>query len=153
MSSRGNGSRPARARLRYLRFVLPVQDATSRAHQGVFVEAYRLRRSGSLSGESLDRLEELIDWFEHELAVPSCLRDRDVPRAICWFRPEAHQMLGRMWEMVHLMRELGIVVVLRKTSAPGSVLYRDEHQIVAIPYRRDRLRARRRRSAITADRL
>jgi hypothetical protein len=44
-------------------------------------------------------------------------------------------MVDRVWEMVHLLQDNGVVVDFIHTANPGYVCYQDRHQIAAIPFR------------------
>jgi hypothetical protein len=116
----------------YLRFVIPGQDADSRQPQGVFRTAYELLDSGALDRDAFARVRAELDWFVKHLPIP---QQNIHPRAIFWFRSDAKECTRRIWDLVHLLREHGRVVEMKKTSAPGRIIYRDGLQVGAMPLR------------------
>jgi hypothetical protein len=41
-----------------------------------------------------------------------------------------------MWELVVILQDEGVYVDVRRTTRPGQVVYCDDQQIAAIPFRR-----------------
>ena len=129
----------------YLRFTVPVKDADSGSPTGVFTAAYTLLDSGELAEYEQARLRELLDWFVEHLRVPPCLKDAQNPRAICWFGAEAREHLAKVWELVWLLRENGVIVRMETAAAVGDVVYADAFQVAATPWRDRRGKRRWRR--------
>ena len=63
--------------------------------------------------------------------------DRSIlrPRAIFWFRWRAEPMIRRFWNLAGVLKELDYEVRILKTARPGYVLYEDDDQVGAIPFR------------------
>jgi hypothetical protein len=123
----------------YIRFETSCRCAHSGRRLGVFRSAGRLEHREDLSDWTADQLEESLAWFNQNLIVP---RRRLVERrGVFWFRSDAHQIVGRMWDLVAILRNEGVFMEVRRTSTPGMIVYEDEQQVAAIPHRR---RVRRR---------
>ena len=118
---------------RYLRLIVPELDRGSRRERGLFGPAYDLLDEERLPTHEHQRLEEIVSWFESHLPVPdrSSLR----PRAIFWFRLRAEPMIKRFWNLAGVLSELDYEVRILKTARPGYVLYEDDYQVGAIPFR------------------
>jgi len=110
------------------------RDDLSGSSRGVFHAAYDLQKSTQLESHEYDWLGDTIVWYQDNLPVPSYFKKRksDDP-AICWFRVSAQARIGRLWELVHLLKEYGAFVRTIRTRNPGEIVYEDEYQIVAIP--------------------
>jgi len=76
-------------------------------------------------------LGEHLTWFNRNLVVPS-LGDRGW-RCVFWFRSEATEFIGRMWDLVAILNEEGVSVQKRWTTEPGKIVYGDDYQIGAVP--------------------
>jgi len=56
-------------------------------------------------------------------------------RALCWFRPEAREVISRAWQMAKLVERAGIPVRVYRKLRPGTVVYEDDFQVAAVPWR------------------
>jgi len=123
----------------YLRFISTDIDPDSRTSAGIFTAAYELRYSGVLSAYELDRLCDLLVWFGRRLPEPTMfMRTRRAAHrrpGICWFKISAREHLERIWEMVALLEDNGVWIRMLKTAQPGYIVYEDDWQIVAEPFR------------------
>lgn len=79
------------------------------------------------------QLRELLAWFNRNLKVP--------PRRVfrnglgrCWFRTDSTEIRDRLWTWIMLLRSEGLRVRETASRNPGMITYRDEHQVVAVPY-------------------
>jgi hypothetical protein len=127
----------------FLRFTVGERDPESQWWKGLFTAAYELRESGRLTPDEMVLVQEIIDWFNEHLPIPTCFRRLKERRAICWFTASAGEPLTKIWELVTFLESQGIFVRLHKTADPGTRLYRDEYQVVAVPQRQQRLRVAR----------
>lgn len=101
----------------------------------MFVAAYLLLESGDLSPEQREYLRGLLDWFNENLPQPP--ESFYASRAIFWFKSAAHENIGRVWDMVHLLREHGYHVEAYKCRHLANISYEDEFQVAAYPSGRD----------------
>jgi hypothetical protein len=121
----------------FIRFVSGEVDEDSHVPAGIFCAAWDLigeRRR--LEGEYCV-LRELLDWFNEHLKSPSDYRLKTawlMERAICWFRPTAHEHLSRAWEMAGILERNGVPIYMIKTREAGYILYEDEAQVFAVPF-------------------
>ena len=122
----------------FIRFVIANRDQNSGRRQGLFQAAYKLRASGQMSARDEQQLDDVLHWFDENLAEPERLAISSKPRrkaqAISWFRDAATEHIARMREFQTLLDGYGIVVDMLRERRPGYVVYEDEHQVVAYPF-------------------
>lgn len=118
-------------RVRYVRFSIPERDDWSGRRTGVFHAAYRLRRTTRLEGEVLESLDRAMTWFGENLPAP----ELDEGRAIFFFKSSSESCISRIWELIWILREHDRHVELQWVDQPGRIVYEDDHQVAAIPWR------------------
>ena len=57
------------------------------------------------------------------------------PRAIFWFKPTATEAIRMLWGLAQLLRGHGYHVEMLTTDRPGYIVYEDDLQVAAIPFR------------------
>lgn len=123
----------------FIRFVVPVRHADSHRPTGVFHAADELRRRDILADEECARLNGLLRWFNRRLRVPHRLsrsrRAHACGKAICWFKPDARLHVARVRELAALLERHGVTTDLIRTARPGYVVYEDDYQVAAVPFR------------------
>ena len=123
----------------YVRFVVGADAENAAWLNGIFTEARLLRDAGELYDYESERLQAIFDWFNEHLPCPPFkkkLRSGEWTReAVAWFRPDAKGPIERIWDIVAVLREHGVVVRMITTERPGKIVYEDEYQVVAeTPY-------------------
>lgn len=120
----------------YVRFVIGRKDEDSHVAQGIFQAAGLALEWRNITGSDADELNELQRWFNDNLERPTSFgRDR-LRRGICWFKTGATEHISRIWEMVRILERNGIYIKKIRTDKPGYVVYEDEWQLVAEPFRK-----------------
>jgi hypothetical protein len=127
----------------YLRLVTNQEDADSRQGAGVFQIAYDLYEGGDLDHDETVTLKAALRWFEKHLPTPD--RAKLDARAIFWFKAQAVEAARRVWELAEVVKRHGVEAEILKTSRPGYIVYEDDLQVAAIPFR-DTFRAGNRRN-------
>lgn len=124
----------------YLRFVCSRIDEDSHRRLGVFQAAYELLRSDVLI-ESVDKdaLRTALDWYREHLEAPDRLsrsrRANAAPNAISWYRQTAHDHIQHMHQLCIVLNRYGVATEILRTERPGVIVYEDEFQIAAVPFR------------------
>lgn len=125
----------------YLRFVLSNQNPDTGAHEGIFACAYELKHSGSLLEHEARKLQELLNWLDDNLAVPSRFNRtkskgyyRRKTKGISWLKSSALTHVAKMQQIASILKEQGLYVSMIKSARPGYIVYEDDHQIVAEPF-------------------
>ena len=115
----------------YIRFVVPRPHEDSHRLSGVFSVAFDHWVRDDLEKCDRHHLGVLLDWFGDNLASPPV----NDTRALFWFHGCCNPCTQRIWELSLILRELGEHPRLLKTRRPGTIVYEDEHQIAALPFR------------------
>jgi hypothetical protein len=107
---------------------------------GEFQAGYRAVRGSLLTPENETRTLELLAWFDKHLDTPrrfaKARKPSAQPKAISWFKPTALAHIAKARELVELLRPAGVEIVMSTTRTPGYVVYEDDFQIAAEPFRR-----------------
>jgi len=125
---------------RFVRFIVHQRIRGNPRHSGPFVATYSLRDDEDVLESDRERLQQLLGWFEAELTIPP--RGTIPPDAIFWYA-DVGPFSGRMWELVQLLKEYDFTAELITATFVGKVVYRDKHQLAAVPPRRRKELARR----------
>jgi hypothetical protein len=119
----------------FVRFVVGTDAENAAWLTGIITEARILRDEGELYDHESAYLEEIFDWFNLHLPCPPFRKKRRsgewTSNAVCWFRSDAKEPLGRMWDIVAILRELGVGVRIIRSGYPGRIVYEDRYQVVA----------------------
>jgi len=120
----------------YIRFVVGAKDEDSHVERGIFHATGLAVEWKEIIGTDADELKELQRWFSDNLAKPNSFgRDR-LRLGICWFKTGATEHISRIWEMVGILERNGIYIRKIRTDKPGYVVYEDQWQLVAEPFRK-----------------
>jgi hypothetical protein len=119
----------------YVRFVIGRRDEDSHVEQGIFQAAALAIEWGHITGRDAEQLNELRDWFGENLEKPSSFGRGKLRLGICWFKTGATEHIARIWKMVRILERNGLSVKKIRTDRPGYVIYQDEWQLVAEPFR------------------
>ena len=123
----------------FVRFVVGDDSENPFWLTGVITAARILGDEGRLFKYESDMLDELFAWFNENLPCPpfeSKTRSGEWSRdAVSWFRDDAGEPLRRIWDIIAVLEDNGVLVRLVTTEKPGRIVYADEYQIVAeTPY-------------------
>lgn len=127
----------------YLRFVLEQIDERTGKYAGLFTLAYYLRDEGKLNSHEELQVQELIDWFKANLPIPDNFsRSKNSyhknTHGLSWFKPQSTEAINKMWQLKSVIENHGFNIEVLKTDRPGYVVYEDDFQIVAEPFKGER---------------
>jgi hypothetical protein len=120
----------------FIRFVISRKDEDSHVEQGIFQAAARALEWQNITGPDADALNVLQAWFSENLEKPTSFGRDKLRLGICWFKASSAEHISRIWEMVHILERNSIHVKKIRTDKPGYVIYEDEWQLVAEPFRK-----------------
>jgi len=123
----------------YVRFVIGRKDEDSNVEQGIFQAVARALEWHDITGSDADELNELRAWFNENLEKPTSFGRDKLRLGICWFKTDANEHISRIWEMVRILERHGVYVKKIRTDRPGYLIYEDEWQLVAEPFRKGTL--------------
>ncbi len=118
----------------YIRFQTQFRCRHTGRPAGIFVAAGKIEDRKTLPDTTLNRLKEVLGWFNRNLTVPT-LDDSDW-RCLFWFRSSSQPVISPLWELAHLLEDEGVFVTKVRTCQPGTIIYQDEHQVAARPQRK-----------------
>jgi hypothetical protein len=121
--------------MKYIRFVAGTNRQSPRHQHGVVTELRMLRDSGEVAGDEADYINELFDWINDELPCPPFVASDWSPDAISWFKDSAQAIISRFRDMIALLEIHGRPVRTITTMDPGSIVYEDDFQVVAVSHR------------------
>ncbi|MGY3453270.1 hypothetical protein [Bradyrhizobium sp. USDA 4353] len=127
-----------------LRFVLREPHPDTGVAEGIFREAYRLRDDPNTSLQDRSELQTLLAWLEENLAVPRRFNRttskgyyRRRTASVSWLKSTAAEHVAKMHELGRVLARSGVSVSQIRTDRPGYVIFEDEYQVVAEPFRRE----------------
>jgi hypothetical protein len=120
--------RPPR-RTGFVRFSARDRLQSSGRRRGIFSAAYSVIEEDATDPVHREALRDALEWFERELPVPRISK----PRAVFFFRTEAHECMKHIWSLVHALRDMDVWVEMQTFKHPGRIVYEDEHQVAVLP--------------------
>lgn len=125
----------------YVRFVTARQHPDTGVQMGIFQTNRLMPPYGQVADWDEERLAAIKDWFGQHLEKPERVARSRRPNghhaAICWFKSSATEHIARARELAALLEQYGIQTEMLTTDRPGYVVYEDEFQIAAEPFRSD----------------
>ena len=123
----------------YIRFVVDQIDENTGVERGIIQAMYRLWRSGALSVHEEAWWAEIRSWLNLDLEEPDRLARSRRPGAhavaISWFKPSASSHIARARDVCTLLAQHDISSRMLATDRPGYIVYEDEFQVAAEPFR------------------
>lgn len=126
----------------FVRFVVAEKHPDTAMSAGVFAPAYRLLRSNDISASVAIELDDLLVWFDKNLKKPDRFNRskskgsyRRANKSISWFKDSANDHISRLRKIASILEAAGYEVTMQKTARPGYIVYEDDAQVVAEPFR------------------
>jgi len=124
---------------KYLRFVVPETDEGSGRAMGVFTAGGILYEEDKLYDHEIKLRKQILIWFGNNLEVPDVQASESnyysKPNAISWFKSGAEIHINKMREYTEVLNSHDIQVKQLITERPGKIVYEDEFQVAAIPFK------------------
>ena len=118
----------------YIRFQTQLRCEDTGRPAGIFVAAGRVECKHDLPDSTKALLCETLAWFNRNLKAPT---NKELHwKCLFWFRSESQEVMSRMWELAYLLEDEGVLVRKLRTTQPGMIVYRDKHQVAAVPNRK-----------------
>jgi hypothetical protein len=107
---------------------------------GVFSLVNVLGRHGMLTPDEEEFRRENNSWYNAAYPEPSATHpgtyDPAVnPHAAAWFKASATALIDRIPGYLLILDAHNVAWEEVRTADPGRIVYRDEHQVVAVPHR------------------
>jgi hypothetical protein len=120
----------------YVRFVCYRLVEGQRQRLGLFQALEEARDCAFAPAWALRQIGELYGWFKQNLAVPSRFERSYGGQGrpgLSWFKPVAADHVRQMHQLKVAVEECGVHVEILTTRDPGTIIWQDEHQVVADP--------------------
>ncbi len=114
----------------FVRFSIAERNSYSGQRDGVFGAAYRLLEDEECDLASKRAVRAALSWFDKHLEAHE---PRD-ERAIFYFKARS-PFVRRVWEMLWILHEHGYVVDMQCVRNPGRIVFEDQAQVAAVPWR------------------
>lgn len=132
----------------FVRFIVPSRThAESQTAMGLVAAAYELSRSNDVAVPLQAELLRQLAWIEQHLAVPDRFNRtrskgwwRREARGLSWLRADAHKHVAALRALAATVMRCGCEVSELRETRIGFVVYEDEVQVVAEPFRDTRRR-------------
>jgi hypothetical protein len=121
----------------FVRFVCFLRVGSQKQRLGRFQAIDEARQSDNSESWALGEINELNAWFSSALNVPDRFERgrwrRPSQLGLSWFKVKAHEHVRQMHRLKSALEACGVHVEMLTTSDPGTIIYEDDHQIVAEP--------------------
>ena len=125
----------------FVRFVVAQQHPNTNKPMGIFEAVDLLPKVGRLADWDERRLAELSAWFRERLPFPDRVARASRPnathRAVSWFKASATEHIAHARELAAVLEANDIRTHMLTTDRPGYIVYEDELQVLAEPFRGD----------------
>lgn len=123
----------------YVRFVCFSLVEGQRQRLGLFQALDKAKDCDFAPSWALRVIGETYGWFNENLAVPTQFEQTYGGRGrpgLSWFKPVAMEHIKQMHQLKLAVEECGVQVEILTTRYPGSIIWQDEHQLIADPGKR-----------------
>jgi len=117
----------------FRRFVVGHINKQSGVQQGVLGVAYRINREEQLEGDCKVALEHHLEWLMNAFPIPDIFDKPENLTGVCWFKDTAVDIIEHVLAIIPYVEKCGFTVTQLTSMLPGTVIYEDDEQIVAIP--------------------
>lgn len=129
----------------FLRFTTQFINPYGELETGIFMALKYLRDDYSLTNsEDLKKLKELSGWFNQNLEKPTRFSkgtsklNADV--SLSWFKDSAKEHIRRIHDFIEIAEKYDILIERITSKNPGYIVFEDEYQVSAVPFKTDRKR-------------
>ncbi len=126
----------------YIRFITQFINEYDETETGIFQALRFIRDHHSTPDEDVHTLKELRNWFNINLEAPNRFSNASNknPAAISlsWFKDSAKEHIKKVYEVREVLYKYAIVVEVVTTKNPGYIVYEDDYQVSAVPFKTDR---------------
>ena len=126
----------------FVRFIVAERDSSTAVELGLFQAACGLRERPDIPESDRAALRDTLAWFGKNLAEPARFNrtrskgyQRRQTRGIAWFRETAGDHVARAQHLRVVLEAHGYHVSMLREERLGYVVYEDEHQVIAEPFR------------------
>jgi len=127
----------------YLRFTTQFINPHGELQTGVFMALKYLREDYALTNdEDIVKLKSITAWFDKNLEKPDRFSNgtskHNANISLSWFKNTASKHLKVMQCFIEIAKQNNIVIERIVSKKPGYIVFEDEYQVSAVPFKSDR---------------
>jgi hypothetical protein len=126
----------------YLRFTTEFTNEYDEIHTGIFSALRFVREYAFTQDDDVFKLKELQKWFNNNLEAPdrfsNAKNNNPASISLSWFKDSAKNHIKKIYEIREVLYKYGIVIEAVTAKNPGYIIYEDDYQVSAIPFKTDR---------------
>lgn len=126
----------------YIRFITQFTDEYGEIHTGIFSALRFVRELSFTQDEDVQKLKNLREWFNLNLDAPNKFSNANNKNpasiSLSWFKDSAKDHIKKIYEINGLLLKYGVVVEVVTSKNPGYIVYEDDYQVSAVPFKSDR---------------
>ena len=131
----------------YLRFTTQFINPYNELETGIFMALKYLRDDYPLTNdEDVKKLKTLSLWFNQNLEKPTRFskgtNKYNANISLSWFKASAGEHIKRMHEFIEIAEKYDFVIERITNKNPGYIVFEDEYQVSAVPFKTDRKRVK-----------
>jgi hypothetical protein len=129
----------------YLRFTTQFINPYDELETGIFLALRYLRDDHSLTkDDDVNKLKGLSAWFNRNPEKPTRFSNGtnkyNASVSLSWFKDSAKEHIKKIQDFVEIAEKYDIIIDRIASKNPGYIVFEDEHQISAVPFKADRNR-------------
>jgi hypothetical protein len=117
----------------FLRFTIADLHEESGQPLGILHAVRYLRDDHRLTGEQEETANDVFDWLYVHLDAPGENVLKANPDAVSWFRATAIDHIAQAERLIPILEYHGYHVASTKLLDPGTIVYADSAQVLALP--------------------
>jgi hypothetical protein len=127
----------------YLRFITQFTNPYGESETGIFMLLKYLRddRSPTTDADKI-KLKELSRWFNTNLETPTRFSNgiskNNANVSLSWFKDSAKDHINKIQEFIDIAESYDFTIERFTSKSPGYIVYEDEYQVSAVPFKADR---------------
>lgn len=129
----------------YLRFTTQFINPYGELETGIFMALKYLRDDHALTkDEHVNKLKELSGWFSRNLDKPTRFSNGtskfNANVSLSWFKDSAKEHIKKIQDLIEIAEQYDIIIDRIASKNPGYIVFEDEYQVSAVPFKTDRKR-------------
>ena len=125
----------------YVRFTAQFINEIDKIEFGIFNAVAFVIANNLTENDDVEKLKKLNKWFSNYLKKPDRFSNAQNknPKSVSlsWFKDSSKTDIMKMHEIKDILAKYDLTVEMIATKTPGYIIYEDEHQVSAIPFRSD----------------
>ena len=127
----------------YLRFTTQFINPYNEPETGIFMALKYVRDDLSITlDEDIYKLKLLTGWFNQYLDKPTkfsnATNKSPANVSLSWFKDSAKEHIQKIHELIEVLERYDFIIDRITTQNPGYIVYEDEFQVSAIPFKAHR---------------